>query len=70
MAAESEEAATDTSTLMGQEKTLIVNALKEHSWNQSSAARALGITRYHLRHRIKKYGLKKPSDLVASSSEV
>lgn len=69
LVAESEDAEPDTSTLMGQEKTLIVNALKEHSWNQSSAARSLGITRYHLRHRIKKYGLQKPSDLVASPSE-
>ena len=56
------DAADDTSTLLGQERHLIVNALKEHGWNQSRAARALGITRYHLRHRVKKYGIQKPSE--------
>ncbi|MGB2984942.1 MAG: sigma-54 dependent transcriptional regulator, partial [Phycisphaerae bacterium] len=50
----------DTSTLYGQERTLIVKALEEHDWNQSRAAKALGITRYHVRHRMKKYGIKKP----------
>ena len=56
-AAATEEPAEDTSTLLGQERSLILKALKEHNWNQSSAARALGITRYHLRHRIKKYNI-------------
>jgi Nif-specific regulatory protein len=55
-------------TLMGQEKTLIVKALKEHKWNQSRAARALGITRYHLRHRLKKYGICKPDDPSSSAA--
>ncbi len=57
----------DSSTLLGQEKSLILGALKEHRWNQSSAARALGITRYHLRHRLKKYGIQKPHDTASSS---
>jgi Nif-specific regulatory protein len=61
-AATTEEPAEDASTLLGQERSLIVKALKDHNWNQSSAARALGITRYHLRHRIKKYGIQKPVD--------
>ncbi len=52
----------DGSTLLGQERRLIVDALKEHGWNQSGAARALGITRYHLRHRVKKYNIQKPSE--------
>lgn len=47
-------------TLHGQERVLILKALEETDWNQSRAARALGITRYHMRHRIRKYGLVKP----------
>ena len=35
--------------------------LQEHEWNQSQAARALGITRYHLRHRMRKYDLRNPT---------
>ena len=54
----------DPATLHGQERALIIKALDEHGWNQSQAARALGITRYHLRHRIKKYGLKRPPEPV------
>ena len=51
-----------TSTLSRQEKALILKALEEQQWNQSQAARDLGISRYHLRHRIKKYGLQRPAD--------
>ncbi|UCE61085.1 MAG: sigma 54-interacting transcriptional regulator [Phycisphaerales bacterium] len=51
----------DPSTLYGQERALILKALEENNWNQSQAAQALGITRYHVRHRIKKYSIKKPS---------
>ncbi len=47
-------------TLQGQERALIVQALEQHNWNQSQAARALDITRDHLRHRIRKYGLHRP----------
>jgi len=50
----------DPTTLYGQERALIQKALEEHNWNQSQAARSLGITRYHLRHRIKKYEMKRP----------
>jgi len=49
-------------TLCGQEKMLILKTLKEHNWNQSQTARTLGITRDHLRHRIRKYGIQKPPD--------
>jgi Nif-specific regulatory protein len=49
-------------TLQGQEKTLILKTLKEHNWNQSQTARTLGITRDHLRHRIRKYGIQRPPD--------
>ena len=39
---------------------MIVKALERNDWNQSQAARDLGITRYHLRHRLKKYQIQKP----------
>ncbi len=48
------------SGLWGYEKALIVKALNEHNWNQSKAARALGISRDNLRYRIKKYNIDKP----------
>jgi len=56
----------DPRTLRGQERNLIVKALDEAGWNQSQAARALGITRYHLRHRMKKYDIQRPSDAPVS----
>jgi Nif-specific regulatory protein len=51
----------EPTTLYGQERAMIAKALEECGWNQSQAARKLGITRYHLRHRVKKYNLRKPS---------
>ena len=50
----------DGFTLRGQERALILKTLENCDWNQSEAARALGTTRYHVRHRMKKYGIKKP----------
>ncbi len=47
-----------TSKLADHERTMIVQALNESGWNQSDAARRLGITRDLLRYRMKKYGLK------------
>jgi len=44
-------------TLRGQERAMIVQALNDHYWNQSKAARALGISRDNLRYRIKKYNI-------------
>ncbi len=56
-----EQSDTETeSRLANQERGMIVSALNETSWNQSAAARALGISRDHLRYRIRKYQLKKP----------
>jgi len=49
------------SGLWGYEKALIVKALKENNWNQSKAARALGISRDNLRYRIKKFNIEKPT---------
>ena len=48
-----------TSKLADHERVLIVQALNESGWNQSDAARRLGITRDLLRYRMKKYSLKK-----------
>ncbi len=47
-------------SLWGYEKALIVKALTDCKWNQSKAARTLGITRDNLRYRVKKYNIKKP----------
>jgi DNA-binding NtrC family response regulator len=45
--------------LNGREQNLITTVLQDCKWNQSKAARALGITRNTLRYRIKKYGICK-----------
>lgn len=47
------------SSLWGYEKAMIVKSLREHGWNQSKAARALGISRDNLRYRVKKFEIKK-----------
>src|SRR5262249_31870768 len=39
------------SSLWGYEKAMIVKALRENAWNQSKAARTLGISRDNLRYR-------------------
>lgn len=57
-----EDAPKDTkseSSLWGYEKALILKALRENNWNQSKAARALGISRDNLRYRVKKYEIEK-----------
>jgi Nif-specific regulatory protein len=53
------EQAKGESSLWGYEKALIVKALRENSWNQSKAARALGISRDNLRYRVKKFAIEK-----------
>lgn len=42
-----------------QEQTLLLAALEQCGWNQSNAAKELGITRSALRYRLQKYGIKK-----------
>ncbi|HUU85969.1 MAG TPA: sigma 54-interacting transcriptional regulator [Phycisphaerae bacterium] len=58
-AAESLETQGDAS-LWGYERAMIIKALTDADWNQSAAARALGISRDNLRYRIKKYNIEKP----------
>jgi transcriptional regulator with GAF, ATPase, and Fis domain len=38
---------------------MIISALRDNNWNQTRAARALGISRDNLRYRLKKYGIRK-----------
>ena len=47
------------SSLWAYEKAMIVKALRENGWNQSKAARSLGISRDNLRYRVKKYTIEK-----------
>jgi hypothetical protein len=42
------------------EKELILRALQKHDWNQSRAARYLGITRHTLLYRMDKHGIQRP----------
>lgn len=46
--------------LADQERALIVAALQQCEWNQSEAARRLGITRDLLRTRVKKHNISRP----------
>ena len=48
------------SSLWGYEKAMIVKVLQENGWNQSKAARILGISRDNLRYRVKKFKIEKP----------
>ncbi len=47
-------------SLWDYERAMIVNALRDANWNQSQAARALGISRDNLRYRVKKYAIQRP----------
>lgn len=49
----------EPASLWDAEKTMIENALIAHGWNQTQAARSIGISRHHLRYRIKKFGLER-----------
>ena len=48
------------SRLANQERELVHRTLTQTGWNQSAAARKLGVTRDVLRYRVKKYQLEKP----------
>jgi DNA-binding NtrC family response regulator len=54
-----QESSKSESSLWGYEKALIIKALRECGWNQSKAARSLGISRDNLRYRVKKYGIER-----------
>ncbi|MCG8686513.1 MAG: sigma-54 dependent transcriptional regulator, partial [Desulfobacterales bacterium] len=49
----------DSLDIASQEQNLMLQALEQSGWNQSLAAKALGITRSALRYRLQKYGIKK-----------
>jgi len=53
-------------TLRGMERMLILKALEQAKWNQSEAARLLGISRDLLRHRLRKYAIQKPAEKQTS----
>ncbi len=64
MIAANKDANTDPATtapldLIGRERELIMQALEQCYWNQTRAARQLGITRNTLRYRMKKFGIKR-----------
>jgi two-component system response regulator AtoC len=50
-----------TESLADYEETLIRQALIENDWNQSKAARALGISEQTMRYKMGKLGIMKPS---------
>ena len=47
-------------TLPDAERTLLIQGLERAAWNQSQAARLLGISRDTLRYKMKKFKLKQP----------
>ena len=51
------------------EKELILRALQKHDWNQSRAARYLGITRHTLLYRMEKHHIVRPGDRTALGDE-
>jgi len=51
------------------EKELIVRALEKHDWNQSRAARYLGITRHTLLYRMDKHGIARPGGRTGQAEE-
>ena len=51
------------------EKELILRALQKHDWNQSRAARYLGITRHTLLYRIEKHNIVRPGSRGEQAEE-
>jgi two-component system NtrC family response regulator len=47
-------------TLPEMERAMVLQALADHHWNKSAAARALGIPRHVLLYRLQKYGITPP----------
>ncbi|MDX1683012.1 MAG: sigma 54-interacting transcriptional regulator, partial [Phycisphaeraceae bacterium] len=59
-AVEPGESSSTGSKLADQERAMIVRALQNNDWNKSAAARELGVSRDHLRYRVKKYDIEQP----------
>jgi two-component system NtrC family response regulator len=51
------------------EKELILRALQKHDWNQSRAARYLGITRHTLLYRMEKHNIVRPGSRAGQAEE-
>jgi two-component system NtrC family response regulator len=51
------------------EKELILRALQKHDWNQSRAARYLGITRHTLLYRMEKHSITRPGGKAGAAGE-
>jgi DNA-binding NtrC family response regulator len=51
------------SRLIAVEATLIRSTLEATNWNQSAAARRLGITESKIRKRMKQYGIQRPDEI-------
>ncbi|MGE5570288.1 MAG: sigma-54-dependent transcriptional regulator [Rhodospirillales bacterium] len=51
----------DDLTIESMERRHIVRVLEDFAWNQTQAAKALGIDRVTLYHKIRRYGLKPPA---------
>ncbi|HAU36131.1 MAG TPA: Fis family transcriptional regulator [Phycisphaerales bacterium] len=54
------EAPPSGSALAATERAMVLRALEQSGWNQTLAARSLGITRDNVRYRMRKYGLRRP----------
>ncbi|HVY61776.1 MAG TPA: sigma-54 dependent transcriptional regulator [Planctomycetota bacterium] len=52
------------------EKELIQKALDRTSWNQSKAARLLGLTRRTLQYRVEKYNIRRPGEPAPPPSSI
>jgi len=52
------------------EKELIQKALDRTSWNQSKAARLLGLTRRTLQYRVEKYNIRRPGEPAPAPSPI
>ncbi len=59
----------DGLSLEGVEKELILRALQKHDWNQSRAARYLGITRHTLLYRMEKHNIARPGAKIPQAEE-
>ena len=57
-------------SLQAVERELIFQALRQFQWNQSRAAKSLGITRKTLMYRIAKYGIKREKGILDPSKEI